>query len=80
MCCKNKSLLVTEEEKIRILGLYGILAEEIIVDENGVKIHTKQVFEDSKYYKLKNSFSLKYTKTIYMTNYRRNLLIFSIYH
>ena len=55
MCCKNKSLLVTEEEKIRILGLYGILAEEIIVDENGVKIHTKQVFEDSKYYKLKDS-------------------------
>jgi hypothetical protein len=54
MCCKNKSLLVTEEEKIRILGLYGILAEEIIEDENGVKIHTKQVFEDSKYYKLRN--------------------------
>ena len=48
MCCKNNSLLITEEERKRILNLYGLIIEEVIIDEKGLRINAKSLFDGSK--------------------------------
>jgi hypothetical protein len=49
MCCRKKSILITEEERKRILSLYGLLTEKVIIDEKGLKIDAKSLFDGSKY-------------------------------
>jgi len=52
MCCRKNSLLITEEEKKRILNLYGLIIEKVTVDEKGLKIDAKSLFPGSKYFEL----------------------------
>ena len=49
MCCRKNSLLITEEERKRILNLYGLIIEEVIIDEKGLRINAKSLFDGSKY-------------------------------